>query len=401
MAYVVDITLLNIKPIARRIQWQASRWRRSVRRLEELPKDAGAVLVSIDHELPQAQIYPFHAYGAEIERAVGERIYEIDLQHLEAGATHVPMPQVHWVGFQAPLNCPIDALLTQVHLLKRLFPAAMLVYFDWYAPLDLRHAEALDPYIAHYVKKQTFADLGRYRAATVGDTNLMDYYAGRYGLHYGVTQHKFPSGFEGKLALGTNFCVSAGLLDRFLSGLPNRKRDIDVHARIAARGSDWYQTMRQESLDLARSVPGVRTVFEGRVSRARFFKELEQSKICFSPFGYGEVCWRDFEAIACGALLFKPRMDHVRVEPDIFVDGQTYVALEWDGSDYEEKVRHYLADAPARERITRQAYEVVETYLRERPFVGSVARLFVEPARQPLPEAATDELAAGATRIRA
>ena len=141
------MTVLDTRLIARRIHWQVSRWRRTVKRLEQLPKDAGAVLVSVDHELPQAQIYPFHAYAGEIERAVGARIYEIDLQHLEAGAAaQAPMAQVHWVGFQAPLNCPIDALLTQVRLLKRLFPTAMLVYFDWYH-LTVEYARAIAPVI--------------------------------------------------------------------------------------------------------------------------------------------------------------------------------------------------------------------------------------------------------------
>ena len=54
--------------------------------------------------------------------------------------------------------------------------------------------------------------------------------------------------------------------------------------------------MREEARNVAVTLPGVRTVTDGRVSQAKFFAQLRHSKICFSPFGYGEVCWRDYEA---------------------------------------------------------------------------------------------------------
>jgi len=367
--------IANAKTIARKIQWRLSRRQRVVRSLDELTGEVAGLLVTDSHELSQTQVYPFHAYASELEGAIGGRLCEIDLECVAAQAAHPPLPGVRWVGFQAVLNCPVDVLLGQVQQLKRLFPNAALVYFDWYAPLDLRHAPVLDPWVTHYVKKQTFSDLRRYADMTVGDTNLMDYYSRRYGLQPPTTQHEFPLGFERKLTIGTNFCVSPHMLDRFMTRPPERDRHHDVHARIAVRGTDWYQRMRQEALDLARSVKGVRTVSEGRVSQRQFFDELARSKICFSPFGYGEVCWRDFEAVFSGALLLKPRMDHVCMEPNIFVDGQTYVALEWDGSDYEEKVRHYLAHEPERLRIVEQAYDVVQRYLRERPFIARYLRL--------------------------
>ena len=52
-------------------------------------------------------------------------------------------------------------------------------------------------------------------------------------------------------------------------------------------------------------------------------RELAQCGICFSPFGYGEVCWRDDEAVYSGALLINPGMSHMVTEPDVFVPGET------------------------------------------------------------------------------
>ena len=34
-----------------------------------------------------------------------------------------------------------------------------------------------------------------------------------------------------------------------------------------------------------------------RVSQRRYHREMRRSRICVSPLGYGEICWRDFEAV--------------------------------------------------------------------------------------------------------
>jgi hypothetical protein len=98
--------------------------------------------------------------------------------------------------------------------------------------------------------------------------------------------------------------------------------------------------------------------------------ELAQSRICFSPFGYGEVCWRDYEAVLCGALLVKPEMSHVQTDPDIFVPYETYVPVAWDYSDLFEKMDYYLANDAARQRIVDQAYATLHSYTQGDAFLG-------------------------------
>lgn len=84
--------------------------------------------------------------------------------------------------------------------------------------------------------------------------------------------------------------------------------------------------------------------------------------MCFSPFGYGEVCWRDYEAVMCGALLIKPDMSHVETYPDIFRPHETYVPIRWDFSDLEEKVNYFLDNEPERNAITQNAYSSLRNY---------------------------------------
>ena len=80
-----------------------------------------------------------------------------------------------------------------------------------------------------------------------------------------------------------------------------------------------------------------------------------RSRICVSPFGFGEICWRDFEAILFGCLLVKPDMGHVRTQPNVFVPGLTYVPVRWDYADLEEVCAAYLADEPRRLSVTSAA----------------------------------------------
>lgn len=81
------------------------------------------------------------------------------------------------------------------------------------------------------------------------------------------------------------------------------------------------------------------------VPRKIYLDEMRKSKTCVSPFGWGEVCFRDFEAIINGCLLIKPDMDHLETWPDLYRENETYVSIRWDMSDLEktlnEVVNHF------------------------------------------------------------
>lgn len=61
-----------------------------------------------------------------------------------------------------------------------------------------------------------------------------------------------------------------------------------------------------------------------------------------SPFGWGEVCFRDFECFLAGAVLFKPSMDHLETWPNYYVPNVTYVPFAWDFSDFVPKLTEIL-----------------------------------------------------------
>ena len=102
------------------------------------------------------------------------------------------------------------------------------------------------------------------------------------------------------------------------------------------------------------------------------------SKVVFSPFGWGELCFRDYEAVYCGCLLVKPSMDHVVTSPDIFEAGVTYVPVKWDLSDLTEKIEYYLAHTGEAEAIVKEGQHRLRDYYRQGRFVGDFLRTIGE-----------------------
>ena len=112
-----------------------------------------------------------------------------------------------------------------------------------------------------------------------------------------------------------------------------------------------------------------------RVPVEEYYQAMYGSKICISPFGYGEICWRDFEAILCGCLVIKPDMSHVETNPDIFRAYQTYVPVRWDYSDLEEQSSYYLEHDDERQRIVDQALKTLDEFYGQREILRAVSKL--------------------------
>ena len=62
-----------------------------------------------------------------------------------------------------------------------------------------------------------------------------------------------------------------------------------------------------------------------------YIKKLRESKVVtISPFGMGEVCFRDFEVMTLGSILIKPDMKIVNTKPNIYIEGETYYGVKYD-----------------------------------------------------------------------
>jgi hypothetical protein len=240
------------------------------------------------------------------------------------------------------------------------------------------------PYVDLFYSKALFKDRSLYLRPLYGKELYSDYFHEKYGvvdpdhrdrpaaeglaqlaklrLSWNIGVGDYP---RGKLRQRVGVAASIALGFRasklfYGSGrLPQdpvsaHRGEIGVHARIGlvSRPSIAYQ----RKLILER-IAGHPVFLVGPTSQREYNREVANSKIVLSPFGWGELCLRDYEAVISGALLLKPDMSHIETWPDVFVPGETYAPFSWEAEDLVPTAERYLAEEAERKRIARQAYE--------------------------------------------
>ena len=60
----------------------------------------------------------------------------------------------------------------------------------------------------------------------------------------------------------------------------------------------------------------------------KYYKKLSESKVCVSPFGWGEINYRDFESFTYATLLVKPDMNHLKTWPQLY-NSKNMVSYDW------------------------------------------------------------------------
>jgi hypothetical protein len=98
------------------------------------------------------------------------------------------------------------------------------------------------------------------------------------------------------------------------------------------RNDLYYSRHRKRSLDELGKLVGTYNIVSGRLPPEVYNIALSKSKCAVSPFGMGEICFRDFETWNIGCLLIKPFMDNVITYPNPYIDRETYFACNnnWD-----------------------------------------------------------------------
>lgn len=114
-----------------------------------------------------------------------------------------------------------------------------------------------------------------------------------------------------------------------------RKKSLVTVYRGTIGTSTIYNKQRMDFLSYLKDGSQSKDIIVGgMVTRKDYIKELCQSEYVFSPFGWGEICYRDFEAVLSNAVLIKPKMDHIDTFPNIYVK-DAYVPVEWNLSNLE------------------------------------------------------------------
>jgi hypothetical protein len=315
--------------------------------------------------VPISQIYGLIAYERELSHRYDATIRFAPNHWLESGLPR-RLAGAEVVVLQSWLTDSENRLPRLIDAIETTCPGARIVYFDGFANSDIRVARHLEGRVAAYGKKGLLRNTEDLVRVTNGDTVAAEFYGKLYGLDLGPVDWQVPRGILPRLRLTPGFFTAPQMIDLFRYGPePDYAADrpIDIHARLASDGNPRYATMREDSVRRVDALTDVTVARGTGIPWADYIREMHQSKLCFSPFGYGELCWRDVEAYLTGSVLIKPDMSHMRTQPELFVPEETYVPCAWDFSDLEPVVRGLLSDPDRRHRIARTAFRMVRDYL--------------------------------------
>jgi hypothetical protein len=108
-------------------------------------------------------------------------------------------------------------------------------------------------------------------------------------------------------------CVNAEIdfdaerpIDVFFAGTVDYEgTEVDTHRRLALQAAETW--------------PGKSVASAGRgIPRKRYYDLMRQSKVVLCPWGWGEATYREYEAMALGAVVLKPDSSHVESWPELY-----------------------------------------------------------------------------------
>ena len=240
--------------------------------------------------------------------------------------------------------------------------AEYLIYFDNADSTGHFHSEVL-PYVDRYFKKQILKDRSLYTKFLYRKRLFTDYYARNYNLIKNEERHtefELVTKFQNKIDLSWNFAFKDyryyHLLSRFLYGFtrknnllfhkPGINRKIILAANFTIKSSYklvYYQ--RNQLLKLLKKKFNSNPNFSlGKISKKNYLKTMRSSMAIVSPYGWGEICYRDFETFIAGAALIKPDMEHLDTWPNLYKKNETYIPIPWKVEEWDDLFTKILAD---------------------------------------------------------
>jgi hypothetical protein len=261
-----------------------------------------------------------------------------------------------------------------------------VVWFDDGAGAGCTSFEVL-PFVDYYWKKALFRDRQQYMKALYGRQLYTDYYHRVFGVDDETPYYRQAITDQrdfGKLRIAWNNGAGAfplaplrqrvgvaisrvfgrlGLTGSFRWLAPERQfvdrapvKERLVFARFGLANRPTIDHQRRMLARVLRSVTHF-PVCVGRAPKEQYDREMASAAVTLSPFGWGEICFRDFEAILMQSALAKPDVEHIDTWPPVYEAGETYESLAWDGTDTVEKLTRLIEDTDRQRYLSSNALE--------------------------------------------
>lgn len=252
-----------------------------------------------------------------------------------------------------------------------------IIYFDDSATAVNMFFSAF-PYLDQYWKRSCLRDKSLYKKNFFDGHVFSDYYYSKYDIN-NTNQKFFNSTIKkntdlNKLKLCWNIGIGAyplnkkSILDKYyplmrkiitgMSILPSikpvfflvsnyfdrmkkeLKKEISFQNKLKKISSRFISSSYSKSIGFQREllrdkISNNESFLVGLKDKRDYIKETFEVFGILSPYGWGEICYRDFEATIGGSYLIKPDMSHIDTWPNIY-ERDMYYPLCWDFSNLHE-----------------------------------------------------------------
>ena len=225
-----------------------------------------------------------------------------------------------------------------------------IIYFDTSDSTSILHPKLIN-YVDVYCKGQILKNLENYKYKYYGNRIFTDYAHRNFGI---TDKNKtFSEKLNKDNLKKIKVYWNAGLMNHsflgkiyshFYSSLPMQKllnypkpkTYIKKNQLFFAMTTDYTRNtiawQRKYALKKISLKPNLK-----RVSIFKYYKKLSESKVCLSPFGWGEINYRDFESFTYATLLVKPDMNHLKTWPQLY-NSKNMVSYNWSCNDLKNKI---------------------------------------------------------------
>ena len=240
------------------------------------------------------------------------------------------------------------------------------------------------PIVDVYWKGQILKNKNDYMKPHYGGRLFTDFYKKKYKITDGNEQYS-QSVKDKKLLDKIKVCWNMGLCDHglyshikqklfsifklrfFINNTAiynNYEKQYNISCRIGTKyARATVQFQREKISNLLKKYTNT-----NKISRFKYLKEMRLTKCVVSPFGWGELCPRDFEAfINCG-ILIKPDMSIFETWPSWYLSknnkyfGPTYLPFKWDLSNLEYQIKFALDKYQNQKQIALEGQRIYKKY---------------------------------------
>ncbi len=264
-----------------------------------------------------------------------------------------------------------------------------LYWFDMRDSAGTTQFEVL-PFVKKYIKKQFYKDKTIYKKKLEGGRFYTDHYIKKYKIkdHKSYDQELLDIQYLPKLILGWNLGVAFffdylnfSKIDYFLELLKFKylnikdykmklqfyqnweddKKKYDFFSLMNTnfyRASVGFQRIRlKENL---RSISNENKFISGRLNKKNYYKTLRNSKVSIGAYGWGEVCYREFESIMSGTPFMTANMENIETWPNIYHEGETYLSYSLDFKNLKNNLDILIKDLNLRKKLVKNSKLILQ-----------------------------------------